>query len=380
MSKYQYIAPCHFGLESVLKQELKGIGLWIESTEDGRVYFSGDESALARANIFLRTAERVLLMVGTFEARSFDELFEGVKRLPWEEYVPKDGCVLVKKAASVRSKLFSPSDIQSIVKKAIVDRLMAKYGFSGRLPESGADFPLRVFINKDRVTIGLDTTGESLHKRGYRKKQGEAPIAENLAAALILLSKWTPDKTLIDPFCGSGTIPIEAALIAKKMAPGRNRDFAAADWGHIIKKRIWYAAYDEAESQIIKNVDLDIRGYDIDGTLIRVAQENADMAEVEDLIHLERRPVSELGRMEESDLQGTIITNPPYGERMTGQREIERAYMELGDGMERLGGFDSFVITGFPDAERFIGRRADKNRKIYNGMIKTYFLKFGGRA
>ena len=245
MKKLQLIAPCHFGVESVLKKEIYDLGYEITSVEDGRVTFEGDEEAICRANVFLRTAERILVKIGNFHAETYDELFEGIKALPWEQFIPKNGKFWVTKAASVKSKLFSPSDIQSIVKKAIVERLKVKYCVKW-FEEDGSSYPLRVFLMKDEVVVGLDTSGESLHKRGYRKLTAKAPIAENLAAALIMLTPWNESRILVDPFCGSGTIPIEAAMIACNMAPGMNRHFTAEDWTNIIDKQLWYDTIDEA--------------------------------------------------------------------------------------------------------------------------------------
>ena len=236
MRKFELIAPCHFGLEAVLKREITDLGYDVTEVADGRVTFPGDEEALCRANIFLRTAERILIKVGSFPAGTFEELFQGTKALPWEEYIPPDGKFWVAKAASVKSRLFSPSDIQSVMKKAMVERLKEKYGISW-FAEDGAGFPVRVFLMKDQVTVGLDTTGESLHKRGYRKLTAKAPIAENLAAALILLTPWNRERILVDPFCGSGTFPIEAALMAAGIAPGMERSFLAQDWNHIVGKK-----------------------------------------------------------------------------------------------------------------------------------------------
>ena len=238
MRKFELIVPCHFGLEAPLKREITDLGYDITAVEDGRVTFYGDEEACVRANICLRTAERILIKIGSFHAETYEELFQGTKSLPWEDYIPADGKFWVAKAASVKSTLFSPSDIQSVMKKAMVERLKDIYHVSW-FAESGSSFPLRVFLLKDEVTIGLDTTGDSLHKRGYRKLTAKAPIAENLAAALIMLTPWKRDRILVDPFCGSGTIPIEAAMMAAHMAPGMHRSFTAENWKHIIAERIW---------------------------------------------------------------------------------------------------------------------------------------------
>ena len=368
------IAPCHFGLEAVLKKEIIDLGYEVLSVEDGRVTFAGDENALCRANVFLRTAERVLLKIGSFHAETFEELFQGTKNLPWEAYIPEDGKFWVAKAASIKSKLFSPSDIQSIMKKAMVERLKSVYHIQW-FAESGASYPVRVFLMKDEVTVGLDTTGESLHKRGYRKLTAKAPIAENLAAALIMLTPWKSDRILVDPFCGSGTFPIEAAMMAAHMAPGMNRSFLAEDWTHITARKNWYRAMDEAASMVNMEVETDIQGYDIDDKMVAAARENARLAGVEDMIHFQRRSVENLSHPKK---YGFIITNPPYGERLEEKETLPAIYRTLGERYMALDSWSMYVISAYGQAEQDIGRKADKNRKIYNGMMKTYFYQFMG--
>ena len=368
------IAPCHFGLEAVLKKEIIDLGYDITSVEDGRVTFYGDEEALCRANIFLRTAERILIKIGSFRATTYEELFQATKALPWEEYIPKDGKFWVAKAASVKSKLFSPSDIQSIMKKAMVERLKGVY-HTNWFDEDGEHFPVRVFLMKDEVTVGLDSTGDSLHKRGYRKLTAKAPIAENLAAALIMLTPWNKDRILVDPFCGSGTFPIEAAMMAANMAPGMNRSFRAENWSHIIGKNIWYDAFDEAREMVDLNVETDIQGYDIDGSMVSIARENAKLAGVEKMIHFQRRGIDQLSH---SKKYGFIITNPPYGERLEEKKDMPVLYAEIGRKYKELDAWSLYMITAYEQAEKDIGRKADKNRKIYNGMMKTYFYQFMG--
>ena len=368
------MAPCHFGMEAVLKKEISRLGYEIVEVMDGRVIFAGDEEAIARANVFLRTAERVLLLVGDFTATTFDELFEGIKAIDWPQYIPQDGKFWVTKAASVKSKLFSPSDIQSIVKKAMVERMKQTYGVEW-FSEDGESFPLRIFINKDRVLVGLDTTGESLHKRGYRKLVSHAPLAENLAAGLIMLTPWKADRILVDPFCGCGTIPIEAAMMAANIAPGAGRDFTAGTWEHILPRKAWYRAVDEANDMVDLSVDTDIQGYDIDDDMIRSARENAEAAGVAKLIHFQKRPVAELSHQKK---YGFIITNPPYGERIGEKDEVISVYRELAQRYAMLDSWSAYVITGYAEAEKIMGRKADKNRKIYNGMMKTYYYCFEG--
>lgn len=374
MSSYELIAPCHFGLEAVLKKEIQALGYEILQVEDGKVTFAGDETAIVRANIFLRTTERILIKVGSFKATTFDELFEGTKALPLEQFIPENGKFWVAKATSIKSKLFSPSDIQSIMKKAMVDRLKRKYNLNW-FPEDGDSFPFRVTIMKDVVTVGLDTSGDSLHKRGYRQATVKAPITETLAAALIMLTPWKADRILVDPFCGSGTFPIEAAMIGANIAPGMNRSFTAEDWTHLIPKKVWYEAATEAEDGIKRDITMDIQGYDIDPAAIKAAMENARLAEVEQHIHFQQRPVSALSHRKK---YGFIITNPPYGRRLEEEEDMPSLYREIGEAFSRLDSWSYYLITAFDQAERYIGRKADKNRKIYNGMMKTYFYQYLG--
>lgn len=374
MVTYELIAPCHFGLESVLKKEIYDLGYDIVSVEDGKVTFEGDSEAIVRANINLRTAERVLLKVGQFKAVTFTELFDQTKELPWEELIPVNGRFWVTKASSINSKLFSPSDIQSIVKKAIVERLKSKYNVSW-FQEDGAPYPLRVNIHKDVVTIGLDTSGDSLHKRGYRPVAGKAPISECLAAALIKLTPWNKDRIFIDPFCGSGTIPIEAAMIAANIAPGLNRSFTAEKWENIIKRQEWYDAVTEANDSIIRGIETDIQGYDLDGSVIEVARTNAVNAGVDGMIHFQQRGVDKLSHAKK---YGFIITNPPYGERLEDKETLPAIYKTFGEQFAKLDSWSAYMITSYEDAVKYFGRKADKNRKIYNGMLKTYFYSFLG--
>lgn len=374
MEQIQLIAPCHFGLEAVLKREIADLGYKVTQVEDGKVTFEGDLAAICRANVFLRTPERILLKAGSFHAESFEELFQGTRKIPWENYIPKDGRFWVAKATGIKSRLFSPRDMQSIMKKAMVDRLSTVYGIE-HFPETGADYPLRVTILKDEVTVGIDTTGDSLHKRGYRLLTAKAPIAENLAAALIMLTPWKADRPFVDPFCGSGTFPIEAAMMAAHIAPGMNREFTAEQWTSLIPKKMWYDAVDEADSMIDDSVQVDIQGYDIDGEVLKAARENAKNAGVDRMIHFQQRAVADLHHPKK---YGFIITNPPYGERLEDKKDLPVLYTQIGQAFRGLETWSKFVITSYEDAERYIGRKADKNRKIYNGMIKTYFYQFMG--
>lgn len=375
MTIYRLMAPCHFGLESVLKREITDLGYNIVSVEDGRVTFEADAQGICRANVFLRSAERILIEAGRFTAVTYDELFEGIKAIQWEQYIPENGRFWVTKASSIKSKLFSPSDIQRIVKKAMVERLKKEYGVTW-FKEDGADYPVRVFMFKDEAIIGIDTTGESLHKRGYRKLSSKAPISETLAAALIMLTPWNKDRILVDPFCGSGTFPIEAAMMAACMAPGMNRSFTAEKWSNIIKKKQWYDAIDEANSIINADIQVDIQGYDLDGDMVNIARQNAKMAGVDHLIHFQQRDVKDLSH---SKKYGFIITNPPYGERLEEKADLPALYRTIGERYRELSDWSAYIITSYEDTEKYMGIKATKNRKIYNGMIKTYYYQFMGK-
>ena len=396
---FELIAPCHFGLESVLKNEIYDLGYEITSVEDGRVTFAGDEEAVVLSNLHLRTAERILLKVGSFHAESFEDLFQGTMALPWEEYLPSDARFWVTKAASVKSRLFSPSDIQSVMKKAMVERMKQRW-HTQRFPENGASYPVRVFLKKDEVSVALDTSGDSLHKRGYRRTPVKAPIAENLAAALLMLTPWKPDRILVDPFCGSGTFLIEAAMIAANIAPGLKRQFTAQSWTNLIPKDLWGDLKSDAQSAIVLPSSCDIQGYDIDPAAIRAARENAKLAGVDSLIHFQARDVKDLSH---SGKYGFIVTNPPYGQRLTDDEHggdiyptavhpkqerqenagaddeiISALYKTLGDRMRLLDTWSLYLITSYPGVEKLIGKKAAKKRKVYNGMIQTCYYTFPG--
>ena len=374
INEFELFAPCHFGLESVLKKEITDLGYEITEVVDGRVSFKGDAAAIARCNVFLRTTERVMLKIGSFKAVTFDELFEKTKALPWENFIPKDGKFWVKKASSIKSKLFSPSDIQSIVKKAIVDRLSGKYNIL-RFPEDGSEYPIRITILKDEVTVGLDTSGDSLHKRGYRKLTVKAPITETLAAALISLTPWKKDRILIDPFCGSGTIPIEAAMIGLNIASGMSRDFQAMSWDNILSKSLFTNAKKEAMDLVDRDSKLSIQGYDLDPSALDAARGNLALAGLEGSIHFQQRDMRDISSAKK---YGFIITNPPYGERLAEKAAMPQLYKEMGEAFARLDEWSYYIITGFEDAPKYFGRKPDKNRKIYNGMMKTYFYSYQG--
>ena len=350
MNEMELIAPCHFGLESVLKKEILDLGYEIVTVEDGRITFKGDETAIPRANIFIRTAERILLKMGSFKATDFDQLFEGTKAIPWEEYLPRDAKFWVTKATTNKSALFSGSAIQSIVKKAIVERMKQTYRVN-RFEEDGDEYPIRVFIFKDMVSIGLDTSGTSLHKRGYRQLVGKAPISETLASALLMLTPWKHDRVLVDPFCGSGTFPIEAAMIGANIAPGMNREFNADSWEKIVSKKNWYNAYDEAHDLIRHDVEMNIQGYDLDPDIVKCAMANAREAGVDKYIHFQARDVKDLKNPKH---YGFIITNPPYGERLEEKEALPGLYKTIGESFAGLEDWSMYLITSYEDAEKYI--------------------------
>ena len=374
MEKTELIAPCHWGMEAVLKREITDLGYEISRVEDGKVTFFGDARAVADANIFLRTADRILWKVGEIRAETFEELFEGTKAIPWERWIPANGKFWVTKATSVKSRLFSAPDIQSIMKKAMVERMKQHYGISW-FPEDGASYPVRVTILKDVATICLDTTGVPLHKRGYRKMTVKAPVSETLAAGILLLTPWRRDRILVDPFCGSGTFPIEAAMIGANMAPGMKRSFLAQTWKELVPASCWRQAFEEARDLVQPEGKMDIQGYDIDPLAVKAALENSRAAGTDRWIHFQQRPVSQLAH---SGRYGFLVTNPPYGERLEEKEALPGLYMQLGERFAALDGWSLYLLTAYEDAERYIGRKANKNRKIYNGMLRTYLYQFLG--
>lgn len=374
MTRYSLTVPCLFGIESVVKKEIQDLDYNILSVDDGRVTFEGDASAICRSNLWIRSGERVLLDIGKFEARTFDELFEAIKKLPWEDYIPVNGKFWVSKASSIKSDLFSPSDIQSIVKKAIVERLKKIYKIEW-FKEDGGEYPMRVFIKKNIVSIGLDTSGDSLHKRGYRQYSGLAPIRESLASGIIKLSPWNKDRVFADPFCGSGTLAIEAAMIGINMAPGLNRSFIAEQWKNLIQSRDWMEAVDEAHDLLNENVELNIQAFDIDYKVLKIARENASNAGVEKYIHFQER---EMQRFSSNKKYGVIVTNPPYGERLEDQDKVITLYKEMGEQFRKLDTWSFSIITSFEDFERYYGKSADKKRKLYSGMLKTNLYQYLG--
>ena len=358
MKTYKLMAPCHFGLEAVLKREILDLGYEVTSVEDGRVTFEGDDEAICRANIFLRTAERIMIQAGRFRATTYDELFEGIKVLDWQEYIPENGKFWVTKASSIKSKLFSPSDIQRIAKKAMVECLKEKYKISW-FKEDGAEYPVRIFLFKDEAIIGIDTTGESLHKRGYRKLSSKAPISETLAAALIMLTPWKKDRILVDPFCGSGTFPIEAAMMAANMAPGMNREFLSEKWDNIIKKKVWYDALDEANDLVDLSCETDIQGYDLDPDMVKIARQNAALAGVDGRIHFQQRDVKDLSHNKK---YGFLITNPPYGERLEEKSALPQLYKTIGERFAALDDWSAYIITSYEEVGKKPPKKTQKQK------------------
>ncbi|RFU68448.1 class I SAM-dependent RNA methyltransferase [Peribacillus saganii] len=372
MKTYDLIATSAMGLESIVAGEVRKLGYECE-VENGRISFKGDEQAIAKSNLWLRTADRVKIKVGEFEAKTFDDLFEKTKALDWERYLPEDAEFPVS-GKSVKSTLYSVPDCQAIVKKAIVDRLKKHYRRERWFEETGALYKIEVAILKDTVTLTIDTSGAGLHKRGYRTGQGEAPLKETLAAALILLTNWHPDRPFIDPFCGSGTIPIEAALIGQNIAPGFNREFASEKWEWMGEK-VWGEARIEAEDLANYDQQLDIAGYDIDHKMIEIAKNNSVEAGLGDLLQFKQMQVSDVTSKKE---YGVIVGNPPYGERLGEKHAVEQMYRQMGKTFEKLDTWSVYIITSHPDFEKFYGKQATKKRKLFNGFIRTDYHQFFG--
>ncbi len=374
MTNVDLIATATFGLEALVAQEVKALGYEKVTVENGKVAFNADLSAICRANLWLRTADRVRLKVGEFKATTFDELFEQTRELPWPELIPGNAEFPVE-GKSVKSTLFSVSDCQAIVKKAVVESMKQKYKQQW-FPEQGPLYKIEVALLKDIATLTIDTTGAGLHKRGYREKASQAPLKETLAAALILLSHWHPDTVLMDPFCGSGTIPIEAALIGQNIAPGMNREFVSENWP-TIPRELWRQARKETHDLACYNRSLDIIGTDIDNDVLKLARQNASEAGVDELVHFQCLPVVQV---QSSKKYGKIICNPPYGERLGELREVERLYREMGQVFSRLDTWSFYILAAHPQFEKLYGRPATKKRKLYNGNIKVdYYQYFGPR-
>ncbi|MGD6966765.1 class I SAM-dependent RNA methyltransferase [Rossellomorea vietnamensis] len=370
--RFKLIATAAMGLEALVAKEVRDLGYECE-VENGKVIFEGDEKAIARANMWLRTADRVKILVGEFKAYSFDELFEKTKALPWEDYLPEDAEFPVQ-GKSVKSKLYSVSDCQAITKKAIVQRLQTAYNRSSWLEESGSLFKLEVAIHKDVVSLTMDTSGQGLHKRGYRIGQGEAPLKETLAAALIQLTTWNADRPFADPFCGSGTIPIEAALIGQNIAPGFNRDFLSEEWPWMPEK-IWEEVRMEAEDLANYDQPLEILGTDIDHRMIEVSKNNAFEAGLGELIQFKQMQVRDF----HSDKSyGVIVGNPPYGERIGERKEVEQMYKAMGQAFEKMDTWSKYIMTSHEGFEECYGKKATKKRKLFNGFIRTDYYQYWG--
>ena len=371
---YTLISPCFFGMEKMLANEIKNLGFEIVKTEDGRVTYKTDEYGIAKANMWLRCAERVHLKIAEFEAKSFDELFEGTKRINWAKYIPYGAQFPITKASSIKSKLHSIPDIQSIVKKAVVESLKKSYMETGLIKEDKEKYPIYVFIHKDKVTLTIDTTGVALHKRGYREKANKAPIRETLAAGIMYLTPWRPGRTLVDPLCGSGTLLIEAAMMGINMAPGLNREFISEKW-RTLDKKIWWDTRREAYDMINEDIEFKIYGYDIDEDVIEIARENAEIAGVSDYIEFRYGDATEFSSDEE---YGFIVTNPPYGERLEDTDTVKMLYKQLGYTFRKLKNWSYYLITSYEDFENEFGQEATKRRKLYNGMLKSNLYQYIG--
>lgn len=372
MSSIEMIATAAFGLETLVARELSMLGYNEQKVETGRVLFKGDESAVCRTNLWLRCAERVLINMGQFQALSFEELFQKTKALPWGDWIPKNANFPVE-GKSIKSKLFSVPDCQAIVKKAIVEKMKEKYKVNW-FEETGPRYTIEVGLLKDMVTLTIDTSGSGLHKRGYRKLVGKAPLKETMASAMVTLSQWKPGRPLLDPFCGSGTIPIEAALKGMNIAPGQGREFAAEKWP-IIPEKLWSQARLEAADMVDSNTELEIEGYDIDNEAIGLARYHAKMAGLEKKIHFQQRALSQLQTKRK---YGCLICNPPYGERLEDIPVVEQLYQEMGRVFKKLDTWSFYVLTNNSRFEQLFGRKSDKNRKLYNGRIQCHYYQFFG--
>lgn len=371
--KFKLVATAAMGLEGIVADELKELG-FETTTENGKVFFEGDEEAIAKANIWLRVADRVKIVVGEFHAKTFDQLFEQTKALPWEKYLPVDANFPVS-GKSVKSTLYSVPDCQSIVKKAIVERLKSAYKRMSFLDESGARYKIEVSILKDKVTLTMDTSGAGLHKRGYRTTQGDAPLKETLAAALVKISKWSPHRPFVDPFCGSGTLCIEAAMIGQNIAPGYNREFDAEEWSWM-KPAVWEKVRNEADLQANYDEELTILGTDIDHRMIEIAKSNALEAGFGDIIEFKQMQATDFTTRHDN---GVIVSNPPYGERIGEVEVIEKTLHTFGDVMQKYPSWSVYLLSSMENLETIYGKTATKKRKLFNGFIRTDFYQFWGK-
>lgn len=373
MTEYQLVATAASGIEALTGNELKKLGYNVE-VENGKAFFKGTTADIIKTNLWIRTGDRIKIVFGSFQAKTFDDLFEQTKALPWEDILPMDAAFPVS-GKSHKSTLYSVPDCQAIVKKAIVDRLSGFYHRRARLPETGAEYPIEVAILKDQVSITIDTSGSSLFKRGYRTEKGGAPIKENMAAALVTLTNWWPDMPFYDPTCGSGTIPIEAALIGLNIAPGLNRNFVSEDW-NIFKDDEWNKIRNEAKLAADFSVELDILGTDIDARAIEIAKRNAEKAGVGDYIEFKQMQLSDFTTDKE---YGVIVANPPYGERLDNPEIVEELYREMGDVYRPLETWSKYILTSDLLFEEFYGQRATKKRKLYNGRLRTDYFQYWGK-
>ncbi|MGZ7898358.1 THUMP domain-containing class I SAM-dependent RNA methyltransferase [Ligilactobacillus salivarius] len=370
---FKLIATCAAGIESIVGNELKHLGYKV-NVENGRVRYDGDVADIAKTNLWLRTADRIKIVVGEFTAKTFEELFQGVESLNWEEFLPLDAEFPVA-GKSQKSTLHNVPSVQAITKKAIVTKMSTVYHRRTKLPETGALYPIEVAINKDKVLITLDTTGSSLFKRGYRVNKGGAPLKENMAAALVLLARWYPEMPFVDPVCGSGTIPIEVALIGCNIAPGLKRNFAFENWDWV-DKDIVKQAREQAQAAIKKDVDLDISGYDIDGSMIEIAKENAVQAGVQDIVNFKQMAVKDF---KTDKINGVIVANPPYGERLSDKEHVHQLYQQMGKLYQPLISWSKYILTSDLQFEQFYGAKATKRRKLYNGSLRTDFFQYWGK-
>lgn len=370
---FKLIATCAAGIESIVGNELKHLGYKV-NVENGRVRFDGDVADIAKTNLWLRTADRIKIVVGEFTAKTFEELFQGVESLNWEDFLPLDAEFPVA-GKSQKSTLHNVPSVQAITKKAIVTKMSTVYHRRTKLPETGALYPIEVAINKDKVLITLDTTGSSLFKRGYRVNKGGAPLKENMAAALVLLARWYPEMPFVDPVCGSGTIPIEAALIGCNIAPGLKRNFAFENWDWV-DKDIIKQAREQAQAAIKKDIDLDISGYDIDGSMIEIAKENAVQAGVQDIVNFKQMAVKDF---KTDKINGVIVANPPYGERLSDKEHVDQLYQQMGKLYQPLTSWSKYILTSDLQFEQFYGTKATKRRKLYNGSLRTDFFQYWGK-
>lgn len=372
MAPVKLVATATFGLEAIVGRELKALGYENIHTENGRLFFDADLDAIARCNLWLRSSDRVLVCLGQFPATSFEELFEGTRSLPWPDWLPANACFPVE-GKSIKSKLFSVPDCQAIVKKAVVEKMKSAYPVNW-FPEDGPRYTIEVALLNDIATLTIDTTGAGLHKRGYRQLTSQAPLKETLASALVSLSFWNPERVLLDPFCGSGTIPIEAAMLGLNMAPGLKRQFAAENWPGI-KKQIWLQGREEARDKIRRDIKLQIRGTDIDNQVLSLARHNAQEAGVAEHIHWQRMPMSELSS---SYSYGCIICNPPYGQRLEDMQAVKGLYKEMGQVFSRLETWSYYILTAHQDFEHWFGRKADRRRKLFNGRLECQYYQYYG--